>query len=438
MSDEYESTGDLIVRSFAELASPDDRTAHFTPFGFGLMRPEAAAEYQQRVIASANLVARVPEDTRRAYERLRTVYAHGILCYEIFTVVHDQAPLILELALGERLLDMYEGTVPLYKGDADLSLSANRFDTVRMALRGSRYRNCALRLSSGSSMKNFRGYLPDLFDWARAEGLLHGQRNRLLERLLVDLRNDVAHPSGDHLVGPPDVSRLIWDVAEIINRIWGSRTPGGRLYPAPIGRDVYAIAWDEIGEAGVTWGRAETLADPVSSWPGEHRYVLVRAVDRDNLGEYSSTFEATAYPCDYLWGPGDREAATAWYQRAAPNPDVVDYLDRWFVVRHDEGRPESVLRPETFLAIPAGSRQGTWHLIQADFPNDAFAHRLHDFARGTLALRPCLDCHATVGPSGGWGTIARAMMELVPSAKAESVPAVDIGILWRTASVPDR
>jgi hypothetical protein len=37
---------------------------------------------------------------------------------------------------------------------------------------------------------------------------------------------------------PADAARTISDLAEIINQFWGSATPGGRLYPAPIAWEI--------------------------------------------------------------------------------------------------------------------------------------------------------------------------------------------------------
>jgi hypothetical protein len=434
MTDETGPSTGMPIRTLAELAAPDERTTRFTPFGLGSMPAERAAEFQQQVIAGADLVADVPDDTRRAYERLRTVYAHGILCYEIFTVVHDQAVLLLELALGERLLAFYDGEVPLFMGDTERPFRARRFDEVREALRDRKgeYADCSLRLTDGPPMKKFRGYLSDLFEWARGEGLLHGQRNRLIEHLLVDMRNDAAHPVSDHLIGPPDTSRILWDVAQIINRIWGSATPGGRFYPAPFDRYVFVIAWDEVGGNGVTWAHAETLLDQADPWPKDWRYVLVRAGEHEHLSDYATTFEATSYPVDFLWGPGDRDAAIEWYMATAPCGDVVtDYLDRWFVVRHDAGITGQPLRPATFLGIPKGSRDGTWHLVKADFPGDARIHLMHERVPGADPRRPCETCHATPGPSGGWGVVERELAVLVPGAEADTSPPVDVAALWR-------
>jgi hypothetical protein len=93
----------------------------------------------------------------------------------------------------------------------------------------------------------FNGMLPDLRAWARQVGLLRGQRNRGIEQAKSNLRNSVAHPSGYHLNGPVVATRTLSDLAEIINHLRGVPTPGVRLYPAPIQREVIVMAWNAAG-----------------------------------------------------------------------------------------------------------------------------------------------------------------------------------------------
>jgi hypothetical protein len=59
---------------------------------------------------------------------------------------------------------------------------------------------------------------------------------------MVDRRNAAAH-TVNYTVGPPvDVGRTSSHVAEIINKLWGVDTPGGRLFPGPMARLPRAIA----------------------------------------------------------------------------------------------------------------------------------------------------------------------------------------------------
>ncbi len=66
------------------------------------MRPEDSAEFQQQVVARHELIPAVADGTRQTFEQLKTIYAYGVLCYDIFTVVHDHALLVFEQALRDR------------------------------------------------------------------------------------------------------------------------------------------------------------------------------------------------------------------------------------------------------------------------------------------------------------------------------------------------
>ncbi|GAB3987299.1 hypothetical protein GCM10029978_105520 [Actinoallomurus acanthiterrae] len=104
----------MIIKSLEELRKVDERTLHFTPLGLGIgvqMRAEDSAEYQQQVVAQFKLASVVAEGTRRSFEDLRTVFGYGVLCYEVFTLVHDHALLVLEQALRDRFVDFHQGTV---------------------------------------------------------------------------------------------------------------------------------------------------------------------------------------------------------------------------------------------------------------------------------------------------------------------------------------
>src|SRR5439155_6175821 len=81
-----------------------------------------------------------------------------------------------------------------------------------------------------------RGRLPD-----RRRGHGHFGRGRL--SLVAESRGRSC--SRSPLLMPPDAARTIRDLAEIINHLWGHNTPGGRLYPGPLKREVTAIGWDE-------------------------------------------------------------------------------------------------------------------------------------------------------------------------------------------------
>ena len=99
----------MIIKTLEDLQQPDEASLRFTPLGLGpKMRPEDAAEYQQKIIARFDLSSQVPETTRNSFERVRTIYSYGVLCYELYTVAGDQARLVIEQALRDRFLPFYD------------------------------------------------------------------------------------------------------------------------------------------------------------------------------------------------------------------------------------------------------------------------------------------------------------------------------------------
>jgi hypothetical protein len=227
-----------------------------------------------------------------------------------------------------------------------------------------------------------------------------GQRNRRREPLLRAARNHVAHGSGDHLVTPVDTARDISDAAEIINQLWGSATPGGPLFPAPVRREVQVVAWSTPG--GVLTGPVDGGL-PVEQYSG-WECALVRAVLQDDrLDRFDSLFEMTLYPAELLWGPGSLPDASAWLSRYKDEPDEVEVIDRLFAIRHHQDRLYWPRDLDVTAGLGDDSRDGTWHLIRADYPDDAFAH-----ARGVTWSQcspdsgPCKQCPADSIGTGSW------------------------------------
>lgn len=220
--------------------------------------------------------------------------------------------------------------------------------------------------------------LDGLLTWARREGLLRGQRNRHNERVKKALRNLTAHGTF-HLLSPVDAARVLSDLAEIINHLWGHTTPGGRLYPAPVTRDVISIGWNSATGA-VTAEHAAQLAHERRGEDDEFTFVLARAVFSPgehvdpNLMEFDARHATTHFPAQYLWGPGSGAQAIDWFEEAAPEPDSCDYLDQIFMVRTHDG----VVHLPTYPGVAAGlqpkEQQGTWYAVRADGPNEVFSH----------------------------------------------------------------
>lgn len=375
----------MEIKTLAELTTPDPLTLRFTPSGFsmgGTMKPESSAQFQQQSIAAYDLHSSVAENTRKSFERLRILHSHGVLFYEAFAIAADLSWLVMEQSFRECFVAHYDGVIPFKSSSGEEDrLSVQNFDEVYEAVNRGKFRTNSWNLvikSTNETMK-FRGNLTHLQTWARKEGLLHGQRNRGMERIQRDKRNSVAH--ANYQVTTPFVSaRAISDLSEIINRLWGHSTPGGRLYPAPLTREVLVVAWDDSQDgSNLTQFRGDQLVgcltefDDGKNWT----FLVIRGVFDDDQMEFDAQFERTKFPSELLWGPGKKEDALAWLQTDQPAGDTVQYLDRLFAFRINDGKVSLPRRPEVALALPLGYQAGRWLLIQADFPNDAFAHARH-------------------------------------------------------------
>jgi hypothetical protein len=402
----------MDIKSLEELCKVDDRTRRFTSLGFatgGMLRPEDAATYQQELISRADLVPAVAETTRNAFERVRLLHSYGVLSYDMFTAGDDLAHLVIEQALRDRFIEFHDGVVAFEDAQSTVHrVTAASFDELYGEIhKGGRLRKhlWRLRLRRTGELIYFDGMLDSLIRWARGEDLLRGQRNRWLEPVLRKFRNRVAHGTGGHLVMPVDSARTISDAAEIINHLWGSSTPGGRLYPAPVHREIQVVAWRTDGS--IMNGLASLPPDPqFADWT----YVVVRAVLHDEgLDRLDAMYETTTYPCDLLWGPGTSEDAAAWLAQEPPLEDEVDVLDRLFLLQCHEGRLQLPRSPDVAADLTEEEREGTWYLIRADYPSDALGHARSVLGGQCDSGGPCAHCAAETVGVGTW----REMIDLV-------------------------
>jgi hypothetical protein len=217
------------------------------------------------------------------------------------------------------------------------------------------------------------------FRWAQREGLLPGQKPRaIFEQATVGLRNSVAHPAGYSVGMPNDAALAISDLAETINKLWGHDTPGGRLYPGPLQRELRAPARGPDGT--ITFYDARDL-DRI---PGNRRswtFELILAAANEPVQDFDPRFEMTAYPAERIAGPCSwEEAARVW--RLTPENrrrDTVDYKNRLFVVGILNNQPEVPRSPAAFLAIdPVESAARRWYVVRADISYDAKGHLMHE------------------------------------------------------------
>src|ERR1700728_4108600 len=239
----------MEIKSLDELREVDERTLSFSPLGLGgKMRPEDAARFQQEVVCHPEVASGVPQPVRDCFDRLRMAHAYGVLSYDFFTIAHDEPQLALEFALRERFVEFHNGTVAFRDAGGDLHhVGTAPFRQLQAEIRRHEIDEWRLVISRTGGAIRFDGMLDSLLRWAHEEGLLPGQRNRARDRLFRHMRDYVAHGAGDHLLMPVDSAEAIRDVGEIINQLWGLATPGGRLYPEPIRREVQLVGWSPRG-----------------------------------------------------------------------------------------------------------------------------------------------------------------------------------------------
>jgi len=215
-------------------------------------------------------------------------------------------------------------------------------------------------------------------------------------------------------------------MAEIVNQLWGAATPGGRLYPAPIRREIQFVGWSPAGEVmsgeaavpdnGQPMNLQEVIDQFASALPGnsaidDWTWILVRAVPHDDgLMQFDSMFEVTTYPCDLLWGPGTVTEMAARVGQGALHDDVVDVLDRLFLVQHHEDRIYLPRHPETALGLAETDRAGTWSLLRADSSQQAFQHA-RSVAIGAECSRrgQCQQCGVETIRRGSWKDVADSL-----------------------------
>jgi hypothetical protein len=378
----------------ADLQTPDEATLVFNPMGLGgRMEPEDAARFQARAIADARLVGSVPVDIEENFERARQLHLYGVLQYEFFTVASDYALLVLEGALRVRFLSHYADGIPVVRKGREEKLHAESFDAVRRAAR-------SMRLRGTEEVRSLPLGAQALLGWARQERLLPGSETRRVDHALGELRNHAAHPEGRTVLAPPDSARMVRDVAEVINTLWGHRVPGGRLFPAPVARipRVASIATDGSGAAEMGLHHVPDL----DRREQESEFAVFLAATDEKLTERSGDswafthrqgVQRTVYPCEQLWMGTYPDLVVALEAGAfADRADTVEHLDRLFFIRV-QGEHIDEPRDVGDLLILDEPCRGRWHALVADSPFQAFLHvKNHTRTETEEDLGSCPDC----------------------------------------------
>lgn len=390
-------------RTLAELSAFDEMTRAFWPGGLAgaLMSPEDSLYFLRSSLEHADLVDAVPEEVCNNFERVRKTYLYGLMEYDLFTVADDNSRLVLEGALRARFASYYDGEIALLRDGKRITVRGTSFDDYRR-----RFNSGDVLVTRNGRHHSLRVGMRGLLTWARAERLLDGQRSVMTDKTMSTLRNYVAHPSGFHRRGPPDASRTIGRVAEYINKLWGSDTPGGRLFPGPVERRPRAVALAHDGTRFVAFSTIGAVRTADSALHDAVFAVYLAPAHEDLYDtagglhlRHRPGFQSTTLPCELLWGPGPRSDLLSQLSRfeAEAVADSVPYLDRVFVVRVDGEQIDQARSPDDFAASPVTG--GEWHVIRADYPQDAFRHvRDH----GSLPARArsgdvrCRECPVTV------------------------------------------
>jgi hypothetical protein len=373
-----------------ELQAPDQLSLHFNPIGLGsALAPEDAAEHQARTIAGARLADVVPEPLRENFERARKLHLHGVLEYEFFTAAADYALLVLEGALRLRFLSYYEYRIPISRGGQSEILEVADFEPILKA------KNTRLRLGEGE--QPLPRYLRGLLEWARTERLLPGRETRIVDGALAELRNYAAHPIDRTIGDPVESARMLRDLAEYINCLWGVRAEDGRLFGGPMRRRarVAAVSPDGSEAAQMEFSHVPTLPIVERRWT----FAVFLAVDREELilpfrgFAYQEGFQATLYPCERLWvGKWEELIARIEAGEFLTYEDHVEHRDRLFLVRIGEKGPDLARSPQDLLAL-GDPPDGAWLALVADTPHEAFAHvRDHEPRSG----RSCPSCFVEI------------------------------------------
>lgn len=386
------------ILTLQDLRAVDPRSLHFTPGGtLDPAPPHVAVAHYQRMASALVLAPEVGDLTRQQFERLHTVFIYGVLNYELFTMVTDAARLTFEQALRDRFIAFHCGTVLVRDKDRnEHHITASNYGQFFEQMQDLDL--IGPRIEMAGHWTGFNGMLEGLMTWARREGLLRGGRSRLVEGFLQDMRNEVAHGSF-RPVGPGEALMALSTLAEIINQLWGSPIPGGRLYPLPVTREVMFIAWSASGDA-CTGGLAETLVAGTAVAEESWTYVLVRAVhwsegrEDPKLLDFDSLHATTTYPTTLLWGPGSRCDAVQWLRENDPQHDTCDYVDQVFLVRVRDGQVLLPMNPVVAAGMGDPDRQGTWYAVRADSGQDAFNHvlALESEAEGHTRSGECQKC----------------------------------------------
>lgn len=232
----------MRIKTIEDLIAPGDFVRHFTPRGLDTehqMTSESSLRFIQHMVADCDLAPEIPGHVREHFERCRMLQTYGFFkeAYCFFTAASQLAFFTLEAALGAAFLRDFPDGVPFVRSKTQERriIRAAIFAVVSEALNkgwreGWRVQGDLQLESMEFRWERFNGSMKSLLSWARGKGLFYGERNSVIEEAMLQLRHLGAHPHSLLVLTPVDSARVIRDVAELINHLWGHPTLGGRLY----------------------------------------------------------------------------------------------------------------------------------------------------------------------------------------------------------------
>jgi hypothetical protein len=432
MSSETQAANVSVPPSPLEkLTTPDPIWEGMSVFGWS-SNPEEILASLDCLLEPATLPDEVPDDVRQQFDTLCRLFRYGVFNYDFCTLASDDIYLVAETAFRRRFLEYYGHRVPLVSRDGTQHavVEANHYELFLEALRTRNRKRPWLIESKATAQPHDLGSggFQALLRWAFDEQLLPGRKVQHIIRSTHWHRNFAGHPT-PHRLTPPMMAESICTISELIARLWGAETKGGRLFPnlAPCQRILMALGRSPDG-LSVTFGPASELA----AWRSDHDYEisLILSPLSNDLHNFESGLERTAYPADLLWGPGSWHEAVQYLRTRGPVQDSVDYTDRLFAIRTGEGLAatagefgfpleglESTRRAQSLAALKAHQQAGCWYLIRCDYPDEAVCHvaEMHVMKQNLTSihrLRRMLRCDCGVDEIGAELSWAEAVTKV--------------------------
>jgi hypothetical protein len=165
--------------------------------------------------------------------------------------------------------------------------------------------------------------------------------------------------------------------------------------------------------------------DSVNDVRGGWQHILVRAAEEDwDLMYFDARYDTAQYPAEWLWGPGTVEDASAWLDREQPSEDEVDVLDRLFLLRFHNDLLYLPRNPDQAASVAEDEKPGTWYVVRADSPLQAFNHQRQVLAGGFGCARSgdCRCCPVQTIGSDTWQQVMILVASLGVNARKINVP----------------